>query len=94
MPVNGGPETRVIDALWRFNYVATDNGVYYMTRPEEGPRRGSVRYFDFTTRRHSEIAALDEPGDLGMAISPDSKYLLFAKIDHQGADLMLVEKFR
>jgi hypothetical protein len=93
MPVKGGPETRVIDSLWRFNYVATDKGVYYTSRPEAG-RRGKVYYFDFSTRRHSDIAALDAPVDLGMALSPDGKYLLFTKIDHLGADLMLVEKFR
>jgi Tol biopolymer transport system component len=94
MPVAGGPETRVVDALWRFNYVATNSGVYYTSRPEEGPRRGSVQYFDFATRRHTEIATMDAPADLGVAISPDGKYLLFTKIDHLGADLMLVEKFR
>jgi Tol biopolymer transport system component len=94
MPVNGGPEMRVVETTWRFNYVATDSGVYYMPRPDADRRLNSVRYFDFGTRRDSEIAALDAPGDLGMAISPDGKYLLFTKIDHLGADLMLVEKLR
>ena len=60
MPVNGGPETRVLDLVWRFNYVATDNGVYYT--PRTGKVSVAVRsYFDFATRRHSEIAALDVP---------------------------------
>ena len=74
MPVNGGPEARVVDSLVRFNYVATDNGVYYMPRAGGPGRSTSVQYFDFATRRQSEIAAFDAPGDLGMAISPDGKY--------------------
>jgi Tol biopolymer transport system component len=94
MPIAGGPETKVIDTLWRFNYVATNSGVHYTSRPEAVPGRGTVRYFDFATRRHTDIAPLDAPVDLGMAVSPDNRYLLFTKIDHLGADLMLVEKFR
>jgi hypothetical protein len=37
---------------------------------------------------------IDAPPDLGLALSPDGKYLLFTKIDYLGADLMLVENFR
>ena len=37
---------------------------------------------------------MDASADLGLAVSPDGKYLLFTKIDYLGADLMLVENFR
>jgi hypothetical protein len=32
--------------------------------------------------------------DLGVAISPDHRYLLFAQVDYAGQDLMLVENFK
>ena len=56
--------------------------------------RTSVRYLDLATRRTMEVAPVDSRVDLGLALSPDGKHLLFTKIDHLGADLMLVEQFR
>jgi Serine/threonine protein kinase len=40
--------------------------------------------------------ALSHPSivDLGLALSPDGKHLLFTTIDNLGADLMLIEQFR
>ena len=94
MPAGGGPEERVVSALWRFNYAVTKTGVYYVSRPPQRERRGSVHYLDFATKRDTEIAPINGPVDLGLAISPDGRYLLYSKLDHIGADLMLVEKFR
>ena len=54
----------------------------------------SVKYLDFATKKVTVIAPLTGRVDLGLSLSPDGKYLLFTQIDYQGADLMLVEKFR
>jgi len=53
-----------------------------------------VRHLDLTTRKIRDVIALDAPPDLGLALSPDGRYLLFTKVDYIGADLMLVEKFK
>jgi Tol biopolymer transport system component len=94
VPVAGGEETRVVDSLFRYNYFATSSGVYYATRPDAAGLHSTVRYFDFATKKTTDIMPVDARLDLGLAVSPDGKYLLFTKIDYLGADLMLVEKFR
>jgi hypothetical protein len=30
---------------------------------------------------------------LGLSLSPDGKYLIYSQTDHEGSDLMLVDKF-
>ena len=32
--------------------------------------------------------------DLGLALSPDGRYLLYTQVDYMGQDLMLVENFK
>ena len=51
----------------------------------------------FTVFQPSAAATLHtllKPVDLGLAVSPDGRYLLFAQNDFSGSDLMLVENFR
>lgn len=93
-PIDGGEATRVVDAIFRYNFVATNDGVYYVALPREVNGRTSVRYLDLASRQTREIAPIDSRVDLGLTLSPDGKHLLFTKIDYVGADLMLVEKFR
>ena len=40
------------------------------------------------------LYTLTKPVDLGLAVSPDGRYLLFAQNDFSGSDLMLVENFK
>jgi Tol biopolymer transport system component len=103
MPVAGGAETRLAEGLYRYNYAVTNNGVYYVARPPQQsqgvaeslvPAGSQIRYLDFATKRVTDLLRMDASADLGLAVSPDGKYLLFTKIDYMGADLMLVENFR
>jgi len=103
VPIAGGAETRLVDGLYRYNYAVTNTDVYYVVRPP-GQSRGMtemlvsagsrVRHLDLATKRVTDLLTMDASADLGMAVSPDGKYLLFTKIDFIGADLMLVENFR
>jgi Tol biopolymer transport system component len=93
-PVGGGPAERVLKSLFRYNYAVTSKGVYYVASPPRPDGASSVQFLDFATRADTTIAPIDARVDLGLAVSPDGKYLLFTKIDYLGADLMLVEKFR
>ena len=99
----GGAETRLADGLYRYNYTVTNTGVYYVSRPAAENQNVSevlvsagsqVRFLDLATKRVTDLLRMDAPVDLGLAVSPDGKYLLFTKIDYLGADLMLVENFR
>lgn len=93
MPIAGGEENRVIENLYRFNYAVTSNGVYFVPLPNPGGT-SSVQFLDFTTGAISRLVSIDRPIDLGLAVSPDEKELLFTQSDYAGRDLMLVENFQ
>jgi eukaryotic-like serine/threonine-protein kinase len=93
MPVNGGDESQLVDAVFRYNFAPTAEGVYYGTPPKPDST-SSVRFLEFKSGRQRDIVALDKLADLGVAVSPDGKFLLFTKLDYSGTDLMLVENFR
>src|SRR5262249_46029079 len=94
MPIDGGPEQRLVPNSFRNNYAPVDGGLYWVPLVAEEPASSSVRYLDFATGRQTSIYKSDRSLDLGLAVSPDHKKLLFAQIDFAGRDLMLVEGFR
>jgi hypothetical protein len=52
-----------------------------------------IRFLDFASNTVPDILAVGNPVVLGLAVSPDGKYLLFAQADYASEDLMLVENF-
>jgi Tol biopolymer transport system component len=91
--VDGGEEARVADNVFRYNFFVTREGVYYIPAASAGGV-SSVRFLNFATGATAEIVKIEKPVDLGLAVSPDGRYLLFTQVDYQGQDLMLVENFR
>jgi eukaryotic-like serine/threonine-protein kinase len=90
MPIEGGDTVQVVPGLFRYNYAVGRDGVYYVT-----PRPDSViRFVDPATGASRDVLALDKPVDLGLALSPDGRSLLFTQADYLGQDLMLIENFR
>src|SRR5258707_13837779 len=65
-------------------------GIYFL--PADAPM--SLRYFDFTTKQIRELFKLDKDFDDGLSVSPDGRYLLYAQVDEENTDIMLVENFR
>jgi Tol biopolymer transport system component len=92
MPVAGGPEVQVVKAIWRYNFAVTDKGIYF-TPPRSGNGSSSVQFLDFKTQSTTEIAKIEKTVDLGLAVSPDEREVLFAQIDVSGTNLMLIENF-
>jgi Tol biopolymer transport system component/DNA-binding winged helix-turn-helix (wHTH) protein len=86
MPVEGGPEEKIAEPIFRYNYAASDKGVYLT-------RDGSIDFVNFATGAIRTVLKTPRP-DVGLAVSPDGRYLLFAQVDAIGSDLMLVENFR
>ena len=93
MPFAGGEATRLTGALFRYKYAVAGDGLYFMPAPE-APRKNSIRFLNFATGAVTEILKIDKPVDLGLAISPDGRNLLFSQEDYSGQDLMLVENFK
>ena len=88
MPLNGGEETRILDApeFWD-RWSLTDEGIYFL----DGR---SIQFFDFATRQKHPILTLDKDGSAGLAISPDHKSLLFAQEKLMEANIVLVKNFQ
>ena len=98
MPTDGGTAQKVAASVVRYNYAVTTDGVYYIapTGTSAGPANANTAlyYVDLASGGVRQILAIDKPVDLGVAISPDHRYLLFAQVDYAGQDLMLVENFK
>lgn len=62
--------------------------------PERREGRSEPQFLDFTTGAISRLVSIDRPIDLGLAVSPDEKELLFTQTDYAGRDLRLVENFQ
>lgn len=83
----------MIEQVFRYNFVPTTRGVYYLPA-RESDAGVPVRFLDFKTGAVTDVVMLDKPADLGLTVSPDGRHLLFTKMDYVGTDLMLVENFR
>ena len=93
MPAPGGEEAPVSKPIHRYNFAVTEKGLYYDTSDLRGGA-SAIEFLDFGTGKVSTLYTLTKPVDLGMAVSPDGRYVLFAERDLDGSDLMLVEDFQ
>lgn len=97
VPVAGGPE-KIVPGLenagyWR-SWGVTKQGIYFITK-EEGPNQ-TARFYSFATRRLTALASVDKTPVWQfptLALSPDGKSMLYAQLDNQVDDLVLVENF-
>jgi Tol biopolymer transport system component len=92
MPVAGGSATQLADSVYRYNYFPVSEGVYFVARKKSGGN-ASIFYLNFATGATKELFTLDKPVDLGLALSPDHRHLLFTETDYVGHNLMLVENY-
>jgi eukaryotic-like serine/threonine-protein kinase len=93
MSVDGGPETEVLPSLHRYSFAVTAQAVFFTT-PSGLKIPAEVKKLDLATAKITSLYTLPKRVDLGLELSPDQKYLLFAQLDYIGSDLMSVENFR
>jgi Tol biopolymer transport system component/DNA-binding winged helix-turn-helix (wHTH) protein len=95
MPLNGGPETRVLEKPinW-FNWALAHTGIYFLD--ESAGQNGEIEFFDFETRHTTAIQRLEKPvlGPAGLTISPDGSSLLYGRDDFFQSYVMLARNFR
>ncbi len=99
---DGGEETPIHDSLrphyWG-NWAATDTGIYFFDEramPDPGTQssvKSAVKFFNFATQESTQLATLQKVG-WDLAVSPDSRWLLYGQFDQRGSDIMLIENFR
>jgi Tol biopolymer transport system component len=96
--VEGGAETRVLDAnVNERNWAVAGRGIYFFTsQPRETPF--TLEFFDFATHQTTPIKTIDGPRGTfqisALTVSPDERWVLYAQRDKLDFDLMLVENFR
>ena len=90
MPVSGGGETRLLEAVVARAFAVVKNGIYYFA---PGPAGVALLFYDFSTSRATTLGSIDKPVALYLSVSPDRRSLVYAQRDQQVADLMLVENF-
>jgi hypothetical protein len=96
IPVGGGEETRLLDQGRMCHWVVALRGIYFVVPSSScGP---TVKFFNFTTRRITQIAVLPEDTRLDMndpafTVSPDAGTILYGQTIPPG-NVMVVENFR
>jgi Tol biopolymer transport system component/predicted Ser/Thr protein kinase len=93
MPLDVGEETQIAPGVYRYNFAVTETGIYYTT-PAKSDSAATVEYLDLASGKVTKLYTLTKPADLGLAVSPDGRHILFAESETYGSDLMLVENFR
>ena len=93
VPVNGGEASKVIEDLRSYiDLAVVDGGAYFIPKRSAGSG-SSIQFLSFATNHISTIATLEKPLGMGLAVSPDGKWILYSQVEESGSELMLVENF-
>ena len=93
MSVSGGQEDQVLPSVYEDSFYVVKDGIYFI--PEPGTdKKYSIQFLSFATGNKRSVTPISRPPFSGFSVSPDGQSLLYAQLDEQGSDLMLVENFR
>jgi len=99
MPLGGGQEERVLPRAggheW-FNWALTHAGIYFRDsdKSKKNDTVGVLTFFDFATGKTTTVTATDQPGGVGLAVSPDGRSILYDDKGDAESTIMLVKNFR
>jgi hypothetical protein len=93
---DGSRDTELVDENVLFmTYATTPTGLWFVPVPTEARPYWAVQVLRFANGNVDEAARLGfRPDNLNMSVSPDERYVLLAKPDQSGTDLLLVNDFR
>jgi Tol biopolymer transport system component len=90
VPRDGGEEREVTPSIWSaYCFSVRAEGIYFID--SEGL---SVRLWNSETGDITRVGEVETPGEFGLDVSPDGRWILYPQIAERKADLMLVEGFR
>ncbi|MBV9181954.1 MAG: PD40 domain-containing protein [Acidobacteria bacterium] len=95
-PANGGGEEPVrgmpaLDASE--SWMPTSRGIYYT---QWGGNPPSLNFYEFASATNTRLLTLsrNRMAGVGLSVSPDERWLIYAQTDDQQSDIMLVDGFR
>ena len=97
MPITGGDPVQLFDfpdpdhVHWGGEWVVADRGLFFL---HMGPsRRPTLEWFDFSTRRTTQLFTLPGPYDSGsgFAVSPDGTWLVYPQRDFIKSEIMMMD---
>lgn len=95
MPLAGGPEAQVLDALsidqWA-NWAVSSTGIYYIAW--EVHSNPILFFHNLATGQQQPLQTLNYmPMNPGLTLTPDEAWILFTQVDRSESDIMLVTNF-
>jgi Tol biopolymer transport system component len=91
-PVEGGEETRVLEAVTARAFDVVEDGIYFLA-----PFRAKetwLQFYDLRTSKTVALKAIEKPAFLYLYVSPDRRSILYSQTDQVAQDLILVPNFR
>ncbi|HEY8459193.1 MAG TPA: protein kinase [Blastocatellia bacterium] len=99
VPADGGEERQVPElsqaGYWR-SWAMNKDGIYFVAHAGSPPPH-PLKFFSFATRRVTQLAVVGKTPMCHtptLTVSPDSRWLLYAQLDQQVSNLLMVENFR
>ena len=91
LSLDSGDDVQLASGLsYPNNFVVGDRGIYFLA-VGDSPTQTSIDFYEFSTGRRTAVTKVGKPWWYGIALSPDSRWLLVAPVDRDGSDLMLVD---
>ena len=85
MPIEGVQEVQLVGGVYRYNYTVTEREVYF-TPPPAADGTSSIQVLNLATRAITRTLKIEKPVDLGLAVSPDGRDLVWAQLDYLGGE--------
>jgi Tol biopolymer transport system component/DNA-binding winged helix-turn-helix (wHTH) protein len=94
LSLDSGEDVQIVDGLsYTVNFIVGERGIYFLAVGDT-PTATSIDFFEFSTSKRTTVARVGKPWWSGIDLSPDQRWLLFATIDRDGSNLMVVDPIR